>query len=41
MAERDTVWTRDGQPVEELPDPFAPETPPPGAGEESAQPRPR
>jgi len=25
LAERDTVWTRDGQPVEELPDPFAPE----------------
>ncbi|MEA3082159.1 MAG: penicillin-binding protein, partial [Sphingomonadales bacterium] len=29
VAERDTVWTRDGHPVEELPDPFAPETPPP------------
>ena len=28
VAERDTVWTRDGQPVEELPNPFAPETPP-------------
>src|SRR5438270_13851321 len=27
VAERDTVWTRDGLPVEELPDPFAPETP--------------
>jgi penicillin-binding protein 1A len=29
LAERDTVWTRDGQPVEELPDPFAPEPPGP------------
>jgi penicillin-binding protein 1A len=28
VAEKDIVWTRDGQPVEELPDPFAPETPP-------------
>ena len=27
VAERDTVWTRDGQPIEELPDPFTPETP--------------
>src|SRR4051794_37499831 len=25
VAERDTVWTRDGMPVEDLPDPFAPE----------------
>ena len=29
LAERDTVWIRDGHPVEELPDPFAPEAPPP------------
>src|SRR5438067_2498051 len=28
VAERDTIWTRDGVPVEELPDPLAPETPP-------------
>jgi penicillin-binding protein 1A len=28
VAEKDIVWTRDGQPIEELPDPFAPETPP-------------
>ncbi len=27
VAERDTIWTRNGQPVEELPDPFAPATP--------------
>jgi len=27
VAEKDSVWTRDGQPVEELPDPFAPEPP--------------
>jgi penicillin-binding protein 1A len=24
VADRDTIWTRDGAPVEELPDPFAP-----------------
>ena len=35
LAERDTVWTRDGQPVEELPDPFAPEPPPADAGSAS------
>ena len=28
MAERDGIWTRGGVPVEELPDPFAPEQPP-------------
>src|SRR5438270_2997238 len=28
VAEKDLVWTRDGQPVEELPNPFAPDTPP-------------
>jgi penicillin-binding protein 1A len=27
MAERDAIWTRDGAPVEELPDPFAPPEP--------------
>jgi penicillin-binding protein 1A len=27
VAESDTVWTRDGRPVEELPDPFAAEPP--------------
>jgi len=27
VAEKDLVWTRDGQPVEELANPFAPETP--------------
>src|SRR6476646_9036972 len=27
VAEKDSVWTRDGQRVEELPDPFAPEPP--------------
>ena len=27
VAERDGIWSRDGVPVEELPDPFAPETP--------------
>ncbi len=28
VAERDTVWTRDGQPMEDLPDPFAAEAAP-------------
>ncbi|MFL6759320.1 transglycosylase domain-containing protein [Sphingomonas sp.] len=37
VAERDTVWTRDGLPVEELPDPFAPGTPAPA--EEQERPR--
>jgi penicillin-binding protein 1A len=27
VAERDAIWTRDGAPVEELPDPLAPEAP--------------
>ena len=30
VAERDGVWTRGGVPLEELPDPFAPEPPTPG-----------
>ena len=39
VAERDTVWTRDGVPVEELPDPFARETPPtPPDEQEQARP---
>jgi penicillin-binding protein 1A len=29
VAERDAIWTRDGIPVEELPDPLAPDTPAP------------
>ncbi|HVM22688.1 MAG TPA: transglycosylase domain-containing protein, partial [Sphingomicrobium sp.] len=33
MADQDTIWTRRGIPVEELPDPFAPPPPPPAAGE--------
>ena len=37
MAERDgnwsDIWSRDGQPLEELPDPFAPEPPPPSSEE--------
>ena len=28
VAEQDTIWTRDGLPVEELPDPFASTVPP-------------
>src|SRR6476659_9259339 len=35
LAERDTIWTRDGQPVEELPDPFAPGTPEPQGSSET------
>ena len=38
VAERDTVWTRDGQPIEDLPDPFAPE-PPATADHEEQPPR--
>jgi penicillin-binding protein 1A len=30
VAERDLVWSRGGVPIEELPDPFAPQTPPDG-----------
>jgi penicillin-binding protein 1A len=47
VAERDLVWSRGGVPVEELPDPFAPEAPAPGIadtaddGETPEQPRKR
>ena len=36
VAERDAIWTRDGVPIEELPDPLAPETvqPIPGTDEQ-------
>ncbi|MDQ3246183.1 MAG: transglycosylase domain-containing protein [Pseudomonadota bacterium] len=40
MAERDGIWTRGGAPVEELPDPLAPE-PPSGAPEEQPAEPPR
>jgi penicillin-binding protein 1A len=40
VAERDLIWTRDGLPVEELPDPFASATPV-GAPEEEQPPPPR
>jgi penicillin-binding protein 1A len=39
VAERDTIWTRDGQPVEELPDPFAPEIAPGTERDGSEEPR--
>src|SRR3954447_5906082 len=39
VAERDTIWTRDGQPVEELPDPFAPESAPGTEPDGSEEPR--
>src|SRR3954451_3367470 len=39
VAERDTLWTRDGQPVEELPDPFAPENAPGTEPDGSEEPR--
>ncbi|MFL6721364.1 MAG: transglycosylase domain-containing protein [Sphingomonas sp.] len=35
LAESDTIWTRDGLPVEELPDPFAAPPPSPEAQEQS------
>ena len=35
MAERDAIWTRSGVPVEELPDPIAPEPKPEQASEET------
>jgi penicillin-binding protein 1A len=35
LAERDAIWTRSGVPVEELPDPFAPEPVPSPAPEET------
>src|SRR4051794_36242840 len=38
VAESDTVWTRDGTRVEDLPDPFAPEPPPPGEPEGAERP---
>src|SRR6478609_6092422 len=37
-VERDAIWTRDGVPVEELPDPLAPSAPP--VGPETEAPRP-
>ncbi|HEX8841726.1 MAG TPA: transglycosylase domain-containing protein [Sphingomicrobium sp.] len=39
MAERDLIWSRDGQPVEELPDPFAPEPRPFDEGLPKEQPK--
>jgi penicillin-binding protein 1A len=39
VAERDAIWTRDGVPVEELPDPLAPETPAPADSPELQPPR--
>jgi penicillin-binding protein 1A len=39
VAERDGIWTRDGIPVEELPDPLAPETPPPADSSAGQAPR--
>ena len=41
MAERDTIWSRDGVPVEELPDPFAPVPPTPELEAEAPPPRKR
>jgi penicillin-binding protein 1A len=40
VAERDAIWTRDGVPVEELPDPLAPDMPP-TTGETPEQEQPR
>src|SRR3954453_23891200 len=34
LSEQDAVWTRDGQPIEELPDPLSAATPPPEPSED-------
>src|SRR5438270_13980682 len=39
VAERDAIWSRDGVPVEELPDPFPSEAAPGEAPELQAKPR--
>jgi penicillin-binding protein 1A len=39
VAEQDRIWTRDGLPVEELPDPFEPDAPSPDSLEQRDQPR--
>ena len=39
MAERDLIWSRDGQPIEELPDPFAPAPQPVDDGAVQQQPK--
>jgi len=42
VADRDGIWSRDGVPVEELPDPFAPlPYPATGPGEGTAPPSPK
>ncbi|MES2119281.1 MAG: transglycosylase domain-containing protein [Pseudomonadota bacterium] len=43
MADTDSIWSRGGVPVEELPDPFAPVPPPPALDEheQEAEPAPR
>src|SRR5947209_4976 len=41
VAERDAIWTRNGVPVEELPDAFARETVPPPGGPQQADAAPR
>ena len=41
MAERDGIWSRGGVNVEELPDPFAPATPPPGDNDVSQSAKPK
>src|SRR3954453_23645801 len=38
-AERDAIWTREGVPVEELPDPFAGHASPPGDAPDQSKPR--
>jgi penicillin-binding protein 1A len=39
VAEQDSIWTRDGLPVEDLPDPFAPQPPPSDTPEQQEPPR--
>jgi penicillin-binding protein 1A len=38
-VDRDEIWTRGGVPVEELPNPFAPDTPPADGTDEQPQPK--
>ena len=39
VAERDVIWTREGVPIEELPDPFSSQNPPSEPSEEHIAPR--
>ena len=38
-VDRDEIWTRGGVPVEELPNPFAPDAPPPEGTDQQPKPK--